>query len=496
MFSLAPRFSVLALAAVLVAAACPRAGQAGQDAAALPPQAALAPSAAIGRITLTLGKADIFRADGQRRSARAGGSIWVGDRVETAAGGHVHIRFVDEALVSVRPNSRLVVEDYHYNPAQVHQSLVRFRLDQGVARAISGAAAEGARERFRLNTPLVAIGVRGTDFVVRADAQQAQAQVNQGAIVMAPLTAPECQAQATGPCGGSAAQWLSAADMPGMLMQYRNYFAQPQLLAQEMPPREADVQLASHTRSAHSLPPSPVSATTATTAAPTTVTASAQASLTPGSQQEVQTVLAQDTVQQLNVALAQPTPPPPTVTPPPAVTPPPTVPPAPAALAWGRWAHAGQGDTHQHDISQLRELASQGRSVTVGNNFYALYRQSDTPSVLGPALGRFDMALQGAQAQFYPGGAAPAQAAQVLGGQLTLDFGAQNFATQLQLSSQATGAQTLQAAGSLNHEGIFIQRQPGLNVGGAVALDGKTAGYFFEQAFGTGNLSGITLWGR
>ena len=481
MFSLAPRFSVLALAAVLVAAACPRAGQAGQDAAALPPQAALAPSAAIGRITLTLGKADIFRADGQRRSARAGGSIWVGDRVETAAGGHVHIRFVDEALVSVRPNSRLVVEDYHYNPAQVHQSLVRFRLDQGVARAISGAAAEGARERFRLNTPLVAIGVRGTDFVVRADAQQAQAQVNQGAIVMAPLTAPECQAQATGPCGGSAAQWLSAADMPGMLMQYRNYFAQPQLLAQEMPPREADAQLASHTRSAHSLPPSPVSATTATTAAPTTVTASAQASLTPGSQQEVQTVLAQDTVQQLNVALALPTPPPP---------------PTPAALAWGRWAHAGQGDTHQHDISQLRELASQGRSVTVGNNFYALYRQSDTPSVLGPALGRFDMALQGAQAQFYPGGAAPAQAAQVLGGQLTLDFGAQNFATQLQLTSQATGVQTLQAAGSLNHEGIFIQRQPGLNVGGAVALDGQTAGYFFEQAFGTGNLSGITLWGR
>lgn len=470
MFSLAPRFSVLALAAMLVAAACPRAGQAGQDAAALPPQATLAPSAAIGRITLTLGKADIFRADGQPRSARAGGSIWVGDRVETAAGGHVHIRFVDEALVSVRPNSRLVVEDYHYNPAQVHQSLVRFRLDQGVARAISGAAAEGARERFRLNTPLVAIGVRGTDFVVRADAQQAQAQVNQGAIVMAPLTAPECQAQATGPCGGSAAQWLSAADMPGMLVQYRNYFAQPQLLPQERQPWEADVQVAS--AAAATPPPSPRQDT------PTIALLSAA---TTANQQEVHTVLAQDTVQQLN----------PTLLDTPSLTPAP-----PAALAWGRWAYAGQGDTHQNDISQLRKLASQGRSVTVGNNFYALYRQSDTPSVLGAALGRFDMALQGAQAQFHPGGAAPAQAAQVLGGQLTLDFGAQNFATQLQLSSQATGAQTLQAAGSLNHEGIFIQRQPGLNVGGAVALDGKTAGYFFEQAFGTGNLSGITLWGR
>src|SRR5574344_680151 len=307
MLSVAARFSLLALTAPLLAVAYPRTGHAAQaqDTTALQPPLH---DAHAGRITLTLGQAHIFRPDGSRRSARAGGPIWVGDRVETAAGGHVHIRFVDEALVSVRPNSRLVVEDYHYDSAQVHQSLVRFRLDQGVARAISGAAAEGARERFRLNTPLVAIGVRGTDFVVRADAQQAQAQVNQGAIVMAPLTAPECQAQATGPCGGSAAQWLSAADMPGMLMQYRNYFAQPQLLAQDMPPRDADAQLASHTRSAHSLPPSPVSATA-------TVTASAQASLPPGSQQEVQTVLAQDTVQQLNVALTQPAPPPPTVPP-------------------------------------------------------------------------------------------------------------------------------------------------------------------------------------
>lgn len=463
MLSVAARFFLLALTVVLLLWAYPRTGHAAPDTAAL--QAAPTEVQA-GRITLTLGQAHIFRPDGSRRSARAGGPIWVGDRVETAAGGHVHIRFVDDALVSVRPNSRLVVEDYHYDSAQVHQSLVRFRLDQGVARAISGAAAEGARERFRLNTPLVAIGVRGTDFVVRADAQQTQAIVNQGAIVMAPLAAPECQAQASGPCGGNAAQLLSAADMPGMLMQYRNYFAQPQLLPQERQPWEADVQVAS--AAAATPPPSTRQDTPAIALLSAATTAN---------QQEVHTVLAQDTVQQLNPTLLDT----------------PLAPAQPAALAWGRWSQEGQGDG---DISQLRELARQGRSVTVGNNFYALYRQSDTPSVLGAALGRFDMALQGAQAQFYPGGAAPAQAAQVLGGQLTLDFGAQNFATQLQLSSPATGAQTLQAVGSLNHEGIFIQRQPGLNVGGAVALDGKTAGYFFEQAFGAGNLSGITLWGR
>ena len=216
-----------------------------------------------------------------------------------------------------------------------------------------------------------------------------------------------------------------------------------------------------------------------------TVTASVTAH-----QQEVHTVLAQDTVQQLNTVLQDVAPEPDLPDDLPVL---PELPAAPPALAWGRWSQEGQGDG---DISQLRELARQGRSVTVGNSAYALYRQNDTPSVLGAALGRFDMRLQSAQAQFQPGGGAPAQAAQVLGGQLTLDFGAQNFATQLQLSVPATGAHTLQAAGSLNGEGFFHQRLPGLNVGGAVALDGKSAGYFFDQALGGGNLSGITLWGR
>lgn len=473
MLSVAARFSLLALTAALLAVAYPRTGHAAPDTAAL--QAAPTEVQA-GRITLTLGQAHIFRPDGSRRSARAGGPIWVGDRVETAAGGHVHIRFVDDALVSVRPNSRLVVEDYHYDSAQVHQSLVRFRLDQGVARAISGAAAEGARERFRLNTPLVAIGVRGTDFVVRADAQQTQAIVNQGAIVMAPLAAPECQAQASGPCGGNAAQLLSAADMPGMLIQYRNYFAQPQILQEELQPWDTHLQTAGHTSTAAAgkatvQPISQPSSTVALLSSPT------------ANQQEVQTVLVQDAVQQLNTALLD------------AVQPiiPPSQPAPPAALAWGRWAQQGLGDD---DISQLRELARQGRSVTVGNSRYALYRQSDGPSVLAPSLGRFDMRLQTAQAQFVPSAGASAQTATVLGGKLTLDFGAQNFSTHLQLNTLATGAHTLQAAGSLNGDGFFHQRTPVLNVGGAVALDGQTAGYFFDQAISGGNLTGITLWGR
>ncbi len=173
------RTFVVALLTGLFVAGYPRMGFTAASAAHLESQ-----NEAVGRISMTLGQAHIFRPDGSHRSARSGDPVWVGDRIETAAGGHVHIRFVDDALVSVRPASRLVIEDYQYDSSQVHQSLVRFRLDIGVARSISGAAAEGARERFRLNTPLAVIGVRGTDFVVRADAQQTQAVVNQGAITL------------------------------------------------------------------------------------------------------------------------------------------------------------------------------------------------------------------------------------------------------------------------------------------------------------------------
>lgn len=491
------RTFVVALLTGLFVAGYPRMGFTAASAAHLESQ-----NEAVGRISMTLGQAHIFRPDGSHRSARSGDPVWVGDRIETAAGGHVHIRFVDDALVSVRPASRLVIEDYQYDSSQVHQSLVRFRLDIGVARSISGAAAEGARERFRLNTPLAVIGVRGTDFVVRADAQQTQAVVNQGAITMAPLVVPDCQAHYSTGCGESVARLLSAAEMPGMLMQYRSYFAQPQLLRQEMPPWEGGVVVAQNTK-----------------VEPTPATLQLQPAInqlphsTTG-QQEVLTVLAQDTVQQAfkdvpvielpspeaptpmlpAPMLPEPTLPEPTL-PEPMLPEPmvPALPPESMALAWGRWTQQAQDST---DISQLRELARQGRSVTVGNNAYVLYRQSDMPSLLGASLGRFDMNLQAAHASLQPTGGGAAQTAQVHGGLLTLDFGAQNFYTQLQLSAQATSMHTLEASGNLNENGIFSQRLPSLSIGGAVALDGQTAGYFFEKAIDAGSFSGITLWGR
>lgn len=125
---------------------------------------------------------------GAEQPVSRGYSIVPGDVIRTTTSGHVHIRFVDGALVSVRPDSVLQVVEYRYDAANPSASLIKFYLETGTVRGISGdLVAQLARDKFRLNTPLVAIGVKGTDFVTQADAKRAAAGFNQGAIVLAPL---------------------------------------------------------------------------------------------------------------------------------------------------------------------------------------------------------------------------------------------------------------------------------------------------------------------
>lgn len=435
----------------------------------------------VGEVTMSVGPVIRTSAQGVPEAVRRGSPIRSGDRIDTAEGGHLHIRFIDGALVSVRPGSRLWVEDYQYDPQKVSLSLVRFKLEYGVARAISGAAAEGAKDRFRLNTPLVAIGVRGTDFVVRSGDHGTTAAVNQGSIVMAPF-GDGCQVQSLGPCGSSTARLLSA-DMGQLLVEFRAQFSQP-----EIKPIEGAVFAASNAES------SVASAGIGSRAAGTMGTGTAVGR--SESDGLAKTVLAEGAVQ---AAIEGRTPPPvgpatpPVVPDPPVVViPTPPVPEPPPALQWGRWAALAAGEG---DFSLSRDEARQGRVSTVGNSEYVLYRTGDANASLQAGLGSYQFNLGKSFAQYSAAGQVSAAAVQ--GGSLTLDFAARTFATNLQLTSAATGAVGLSGSGFIRGDGIFFDRSiAGQAVAGAAALDGKSAGYFFEKAVGAGLLSGITLWSR
>ena len=413
----------------------------------------------VGSVTLVLGQAAVVSMNGARHAIHRGSTITPGDRVETEQGGHVHIRFIDDALVSVRPSSRLTVEAYEYDPARVTQSQVRFKLEAGVARAISGAAAEGAKERFRLNTPLVAIGVRGTDFVVNSQAEQTTAHVNQGAIVMAPL-GTGCTANTLGPCNTSAAMLVSA-QMGDVLAEYRSGLSQPELKPQLL-------------ARASLLPAEGNAAGSAKEGTQTAKLDSASADKPEGAVVQASSAIRNEFVSA--VVASQPTAPP------------------PPSMAWGHWASPVGSD----DFSEPFRVAAIGREVTVGSTSHVLYRGMPLgveATAIQASLGQVNLGLAQASAQFRPWGGVN-QDALAGNGVLSLDFAARTFQTRLQLDHASGGSHLLSATGVVLPDGIFGGATTGQKVIGATALDGKSAGYFFDKTVDRGVFSGITLWGK
>lgn len=443
----------------------------------------------VGEVTMSVGPVTRTTAQGLPEMVRRGTPILPGDRLDTADGGHLHIRFIDGALVSIRPGSRMLVEDYKYDPQRVSMSLVRFKLEYGVARAISGAAAEGARDRFRLNTPLVAIGVRGTDFVVRAGESTTRAAVNQGAIVMAPFGA-DCMAQALGPCGSSSARLLSA-DMGQLQVEFRPQLAQP-----EIKPLQGAVFASNSTEGGHGQATGRTVAPVAAAPAPNSESALGRSE----SERQATTALAEGAVTAVltsyaGTAAPPPPPSPPLVVapePPPVVLPDPLTPPPPPVLMWGRWAGVAAA---AGDFAVPQADAGQGRSVTVGNNLFYLYRIQDGATDLAKGLGSYQFALSNSYAHYDLGGRL--SSAVVEQGRLTLDFANLRFATDLRVNNALTGPIGIAGSGFIRSDGIFYDRSvAGQAIAGAASLDGRTAGYFFDKAVGAGTLSGITLWSR
>lgn len=157
-----------------------------------------------------------------------GASLQEGDRIEAQADGYVYVRMADNGLLVVRPMSELRIDKWHFDPLQPQLSEIRYTLNNGVARYVSGKGSQVAKEKFRFNTPLAAIGVRGTDFTVLAEPTLTRVIVRSGGVVVSRLGGG-CRAEALGPCEGDAATELFASSREKMI-QLRHGDARPELV--------------------------------------------------------------------------------------------------------------------------------------------------------------------------------------------------------------------------------------------------------------------------
>jgi hypothetical protein len=123
--------------------------------------------APIGQIKTLTGPVVIERG-GQSRAPIVGDHVYRSDTLVTAAGASVGVTFSDNSLMALGPFSRLSLDEFRFNTT-THDGAFDVSLRRGTLAVKSGQIVKQTPEAMRIRTPAALLGVRGTEFVVRAD---------------------------------------------------------------------------------------------------------------------------------------------------------------------------------------------------------------------------------------------------------------------------------------------------------------------------------------
>ncbi len=453
-------------------------------AAVLPFGQALAQSQAsplVGVASLMSGQATATSKSGEVRNIGADTKIFEGDLIETKASTHVYVKTQDQGFISIRPNSKFQIELYQFDARDPAKTQIRWKLVSGVVRVVSGKGMEAARERFRLNTPLVAIGIRGTDFSVFSDAGVTRAFVNTGAVVISPFN-EQCSPSGLGACNGVAGLSLVPGDSP--LAQFRSGDQRPEFVRsldlspdRLVPPRPDEAPTlksapSNKAASAPSAPVDPVGQLAGSTSAQTTSNSSAAnvASVTNAAPIfSAQTTLVSDNDGKSRVVPLKP------------------------SVHWGRWANLlGEVDpTSKNLFGSDRQL-----EIAFGN--YGLARDKGSMSAK-PEKGTFSFLLWDHEAVLIDADSAQINPATLQNAELSVDFAKNRFQTKFDFLS-GTFETTLSSEGGFSNDGKMTNDTNSSVLIRGVLSGAKAdqAGYVFRHQIpsGKGVATGVTRWVR
>lgn len=159
------------------------------------------------------------------RPAVEGSQVQEGQMLSTGADGYIYVKTADNGLFILRPQTEARIVTYRIDQRNPANTRVKFELIKGTARSKSGEAVKHARQNFRFNTPVAAIGVRGTDFTVVTDNDTSRISVFSGGVVVSGF-AGACRPDGAGPCEGATSRELSAAQRGQLVQVTRGQAAQ------------------------------------------------------------------------------------------------------------------------------------------------------------------------------------------------------------------------------------------------------------------------------
>lgn len=399
------------------------------------------------------------------RPAVLGMPVQEGEMLTTGADGYLYIKTVDNGLFILRPQTRARIVSYHVDAQNSANTRIKLELLSGVARSRSGEAVKRARQNFRFNTPVAAIGVRGTDFTVFTDQDTTRVAVISGGVTVSGLVGA-CRPEGIGPCEGSPSRELSAAQK-GQLLQIQRGQAAPNLmqgtmLSPDMAPPRPDEPLG---KSGGSLN---------------------LAGSEPGL--EVEKTLSLGSAVTVSKPVAQA----PQVEPAPVV---PVVPVVPGqAISWGRWRPA-------LGVAATSGLGKPGAERLFNNDYFVLFRAREGSALALPERGSAGFALNYGEAYISDKSSAKVSAASLENGQLMVNFDQSTFSTKFDLVNQ-TERFKMQAQGKMGPDGqlygdsVHTTALTNTSVNGVLGPNNDASYLFQRRLDDKRTVSGVTYWTR
>jgi hypothetical protein len=194
MFGFRKAFAVLALGGMLFcgggapagpdAAGQFRLAQAPAQPAAAQPTTQPAPTSAnpVGAVATLQGGVSVTRS-AATSALKVKDAIFKGDVLQTAVNGTLGITFDDATTFSLRPNSRITVDDLVYQDRGTN-NLAAFDVVRGTVAFVAGAVAKTGD--MKIVTPTATIGIRGTTGVIEVPAAGTAGTAAQSTIKLYP----------------------------------------------------------------------------------------------------------------------------------------------------------------------------------------------------------------------------------------------------------------------------------------------------------------------
>jgi hypothetical protein len=386
------------------------------------------------------------------RTVTAGSLVKEGQTLSTGGDGYLYLKTIDNGFLILRPNSLARVVVYRLDPVTSSGHRFKIELDKGVARYISGEAVRSSRDNFRFNTPVAAIGVRGTDFTVFAGSDLTHVAVFSGGVVVSPFT-DRCTVAGSGPCEGLSSRELFAGRADHVL---------------SVLPGQVPVLLQGVENLPDSLSP-PGKGEPSSREGVGFVKAGSQAvsvDLAP---------LRSNALGDLAVSA--------------------TGVEVPASLTWGRWqAVLDQGA--DFDISSLLG----GYELIGANRFFSVLRTRE-PAWRAPIQSNLSFSLLEGKAAIFNEVTRQVTTPEVENGLLQVNFGTTSFFTRFDLVSQGERF-VMQSTGEVSRDGKLFGgyqflRPNNMDVRGALSSNSQSAAYLFQGRLDEARIaSGVTYWGK